>query len=53
MRDAERYDVGERAYVAMCAEAAGVPLPDMDALPASTLAQRPNAVQPLGDDDGR
>ena len=53
MRDAERYDLGERGYVAMCAALAGVPMREFDALPAEMLQQRPDPVIPLEDDDGR
>lgn len=58
MGESEYYDRGERAYVAHCAHEAGVSLgaalPDLDALPRSTRAARPDAVVPMGgDDDGR
>lgn len=52
-RDSERYDRGERGYVAMYASLAGMPMHDFDVLPAQTLKQRPDPVIPLEDDDGR
>lgn len=47
--EAERYGIGERGYVAHCAADAGLVL---DALPAHTLALRPEAPAPMLEGEG-